>query len=287
MTESSAASAPIGVFDSGIGGLSVLAALRQTLPRERFVYVADSGHAPYGERDTAHVLRRSKVLAHYLVQTHHVKALVLACNTATAAAVASLRAQYQNLPIVGIEPALKPAATQTKTGAIAVMATRVTLDSEKFQALLAAQPAHARFLLQACDGLAAAIEQADASAIEALCARYTVALRAQAVSGPQIDTVVLGCTHYALVSDVLKRTWGPDIALIDAGAAVARRAHQLLSALGQAPDGGGLQRTPEDHHWTHSKLKCYSTADADALARACVQWLPGASAQSVSDLSLP
>jgi len=287
MTESSAASAPIGVFDSGIGGLSVLAALRQALPRERFVYVADTGHAPYGERDTAHVLRRSEVLAHYLVQTHQVKALVLACNTATAAAVASLRAQYLALPIVGIEPALKPAAANSKTGVMAVMATRITLDSEKFKALLAAQPVKARFLLQACDGLAAAIEQADSMAIDALCQRYTAALRAQVGSGPQIDTVVLGCTHYALVSDILKRTWGPDIALMDAGDAVARRTHQLLHEANQNADGGGLQQAPKERDLALSELKCYSTADPEALARACAQWLPGLAPQSVAQLLLP
>ena len=151
---------PIGVFDSGVGGLSVLRALRQALPREKFVYVSDAGHAPYGERDVAHVLARSVAVGGYLVQSHQVKALVVACNTATAAAIAALRARYPDLPIVGVEPALKPAAARSRTAVVGVLATRSTLASEKFQALLQAQPAQVRFVLQACDGLAAAIEQA-------------------------------------------------------------------------------------------------------------------------------
>jgi len=224
------ATGPIGVFDSGIGGLSVLAALRQELPQEHFVYIGDAGHAPYGERDTAHVLHRSQVLADYLCNTHQAKALVLACNTATAAAVASLRARYPMLPIVGIEPALKPAAAQSSSGVVAVMATRSTLASDKFQALLSLQAPSVRFVLQACDGLAAAIEQADRQAIASLCQRYVHALRQNPDGGAHIDTVVLGCTHYALITGVLGPIWGPQVKLLEAGPPVARRTRQVLGA---------------------------------------------------------
>ncbi|MDB5843892.1 MAG: glutamate racemase, partial [Polaromonas sp.] len=133
-----ARNAPIGVFDSGIGGLSVLKALRADMPNEDFVYIADSGHAPYGERDAAHVLARSRAIAQYLV-SQNVKALVMACNTATAAAIALLRAEHPGLALIGVEPALKPAVALSRTGRIGVMATRGTLSSGKFQALLAAQ----------------------------------------------------------------------------------------------------------------------------------------------------
>ena len=114
--------APIGVFDSGIGGLSVLKALRATLPHEDFIYLADNGHAPYGERDTAHVLARSRAVTHYLVG-QNIKALVVACNTATAAAIDLLRTEHPKLPIIGVEPALKPAVAISKTGRIGVMVT--------------------------------------------------------------------------------------------------------------------------------------------------------------------
>jgi glutamate racemase len=227
-----AATGPIGVFDSGIGGLSVLAALRQELPLEQFVYIGDAGYAPYGERDTAHVLKRSQSLADYLCTTHQAKALVLACNTATAAAVASLRARYPMLSIIGIEPALKPAAAQSSSGVVAVMATRSTLASDKFQALLSLQAPSVRFVLQACDGLAAAIEQADRQAIASLCQRYVKALRENPGGGAHIDTVVLGCTHYALITAILGPMWGPQVKLLEAGPPVARRTRQVLEAAG-------------------------------------------------------
>lgn len=128
---------PIGVFDSGLGGLSVLRALRAELPNERFVYVADSGHAPYGERDDEYLIHRSGTISRWLQHHHQIKALVVACNTATAAAIHVLRAEHPALPIIGIEPALKPAVAKSKTGVIGVMATPSTLKSEKFQRLLA------------------------------------------------------------------------------------------------------------------------------------------------------
>jgi len=227
-----AATGPIGVFDSGIGGLSVLAALRQELPLEQFVYIGDAGYAPYGERDTTHVLKRSQSLADYLCTTHQAKALVLACNTATAAAVASLRARYPILSIIGIEPALKPGAAQSSSGVVAVMATRSTLASDKFQALLSLQAPSVRFVLQACDGLAAAIEQADRQAIASLCQRYVKALRENPGGGAHIDTVVLGCTHYALITAILGPMWGPQVKLLEAGPPVARRTRQVLEAAG-------------------------------------------------------
>ena len=141
---------PIGIFDSGVGGLSVLKALRAELPHEDFIDIADSGHAPYGERDDAYVVARSLAIAKYLVK-QNVKALVVACNTATAAAIDLLRATYAALPIIGVEPALKPAVQLSRTKHIAVMATRSTLASARFAALLAAQSDQARFTLLPCD----------------------------------------------------------------------------------------------------------------------------------------
>ncbi|MBA3937771.1 MAG: aspartate/glutamate racemase family protein [Planctomycetes bacterium] len=146
---------PIGVFDSGIGGLSILRALRAELPGEDFVYFSDAGHAPYGERDDAFVAQRSAGIARALVDGHGIKALVIACNTATAAAVQLLREAHGHaLPVVGVEPALRPAASLTRTRRVAVFATRGTLASAKFRALHDSLAGHAEFLLQPCDGLA-------------------------------------------------------------------------------------------------------------------------------------
>src|SRR6185369_13653234 len=126
---------PIGVFDSGVGGLSILRALRAELPQEDFVYFSDAAHAPYGERGDLYVVERSRAIAQQLLDEHRIKALVVACNTATAAAVHLLRAEHDRIPTVGVEPALKPAAALTRTGRVAVFATRGTLGSEKFRKL--------------------------------------------------------------------------------------------------------------------------------------------------------
>lgn len=278
-----AAAGPIGVFDSGIGGLSVLAALRQELPQENFIYIGDASHAPYGERDTAHVLRRSQLLADYLCKSHHTKALVLACNTATAAAVASLRALYPTLPIVGIEPALKPASAHSTSGVVAVMATRSTLASDKFKALLSLQAPAVRFVLQACDGLAAAIEQADNQAIESLCQRYVQALRHNPDGGARIDTVVLGCTHYALIANTLGHIWGPQVKLLEAGQPVARRTRQVLDEAGLLRSvGKGIQQD-----LVPATTLCMSTGDPALLERAIQDLLVAGPSLRVSHLLLP
>jgi glutamate racemase len=219
---------PIGVFDSGVGGLSVLRALQAEMPLEHFVYVADNGHAPYGDRDDDHVLKRSHAIADYLIATHRIKALVVACNTATAAAIHTLRQAYPELPIVGIEPALKPAAATSKTGTVGVMATRATLNSEKFSRLMASLQGSATFVLQPCDGLADAIERADTARTQALCTEYTQAMGRFGLDNAAIDTLVLGCTHYPFVADTLQALVGPSITLLEGGAPVARHTRRLL-----------------------------------------------------------
>ena len=223
--------APIGIFDSGIGGLSVLKALRAALPHEDFIYLADNSHAPYGERDTAHVLARSRAVTQYLVD-QGIKALVVACNTATAAAINLLRAEYPTLPIIGVEPAVKPAVSISKTGHIGVMATRSTLASARFHALLAAHAGVAQFVLQPCDGLADAIERGasimDATEIMASCARHTGAMGLFGTQPGRIDTLVLGCTHYPFASEHLQALVGTDVTLVENGEAVARQTQRLL-----------------------------------------------------------
>ncbi|MFT4195636.1 glutamate racemase [Ottowia sp.] len=257
------ARAPIGVFDSGVGGLSVLKALREALPHERFVYYADTAHAPYGERGDAFVLARSLAVARELVEDQGAKALVVACNTATAAAVHVLRATWPELPIVGLEPALKPAVAATRTGCIGVLATRGTLASRKFQALHAALAGQARFLLQPCDGLAAAIERLDTPEIIAASARWTGAIGRFGSEPGQIDMLVLGCTHYPLVRPQIAALVGPQVTLIDSGEAVARQTERVLRST-------GLLRTPGQ---ADGRLHLLASGSTAALQRAARHWL--------------
>jgi glutamate racemase len=191
----------------------------------------------------------------------------VACNTATAAAIAALRAAHPTLPIVGVEPALKPAAARSRTGAVGVLATRSTLASDKFQTLLQAQNPQVRFVLQACDGLAAAIECADAPQIHALCARYTAALGPVGTAPGAIDTVVLGCTHYTFAAEVLQHLLGPNVELIDAGYPVAQRTANLLA---QSRDPQ-LEPSNAGAEW----LELWTTGDAQTLQDAAQRWLAG------------
>jgi glutamate racemase len=255
---------PIGVFDSGVGGLSVLRALCAELPNERFVYVADSGHAPYGERDDSHVIERSRAITHHLRQQHDIKALVVACNTATAAAIHLLREELAPLPIVGIEPALKPAAATSQNKRVGVMATRGTLQSEKFRILLEGLKEKAHFTLQPCDGLAIAIERNDTTKIGALCAEYTGAMGIFGMSSGEMDTLVLGCTHYPFVEQVLRQYIGPDVQLLEGGAPVARQTRRLLEAAGQLAKG--LQQPS-------GRTAFFSTGDTQALMESAKRWL--------------
>jgi glutamate racemase len=221
---------PIGVFDSGVGGLSILRALRAELPTEDFVYFSDAGHAPYGERGDDFVSGRSLAIAVDLLEQHRIKGLVIACNTATAAAVHLLRAKHTHLPVIGVEPALKPAAALTKTGHVAVLATRGTLTSAKFRKLQESLKEQAQFVLVPCDGLAAAIEGDDHAQARALCRRYTQEVCCFGNGPGEIDTLVLGCTHYPFAADIFRELLGPDVQLVETGQPVARQTRRMLQA---------------------------------------------------------
>ncbi len=273
-----AAAAPIGVFDSGIGGLSVLQALQAELPHERFVYVADSAHAPYGERGDAFVAERTHAIADFLVQQHHIKALVVACNTATAAAIHEARSRFPKMPVVGIEPALKPAVAHSQTGRIGVMATNGTLGSAKFASLLALVQDQAEFVIQACKGLAHAIElsttqaaASDASHTEVhrLCAQYTQAMGHFGKAPGQIDTLVLGCTHYVFAADDLRQILGPDVTLLSTGEPVARQTRRLLEAADLLAEGSLGSASAGDHE----RLRLLTSGPLDALQAAAQRWL--------------
>lgn len=221
----------IGVFDSGVGGLSVLREIRALLPAENLIYVADSAHMPYGEKSAQYIEARAQVIAQFMTG-RGAKALVVACNTATASAVAHLRGNFQ-MPIIGMEPGVKPAAQLTRTGIIGVLATPGTLASQKFAALLQRHAGAAQVVVQACPGLVEHIERGDTHGPDtrALVQRYVEPLLARGA-----DTLVLGCTHYPFVAKLIREAAGPAVKLVETGAAVARElqrrlaAEQLLSA---------------------------------------------------------
>jgi len=213
------------VFDSGVGGLSVLSELRRTLAGRRLHYVADSGHAPYGERSDAHVIERSMRVVSHLVE-HGARAIVIACNTATAVAVMQLREAWPQLPFIGVEPGIKPALTLTRSGRIGVMATAATLSSAKFQRLVARHGAGRLIHLQACVGLAAAIERGELDAPDLM---TLIDSHCQPLRLADVDTVVLGCTHYPFVQAAIQASLGPHVQIVDTAAAVARHAATLLT----------------------------------------------------------
>ncbi|AJP56520.1 glutamate racemase [Pandoraea vervacti] len=232
--------APIGVFDSGLGGLSVLQAVRALLPHESLLYVADARYAPYGERPDAFLEQRSLAIGRW-VREHGAKAFVVACNTATAHGVAALRADG-SWPVVGVEPGIKPAAAASRSGVIGVLATAATLRSARFADLLARHTAQGqRFLCQPGHGLVECIEagDVDSSNVVALLDKYIAPMVAQGA-----DTLVLGCTHYPFLIPAIERQFGTALTLVDTGAAIARQLQRRLEADDLlAPDGltGGLQ----------------------------------------------
>lgn len=264
---------PIGVFDSGIGGLSVLRQLVRQLPHEHFIYLADMAYAPYGERSSADIQERCLQLADYFMRIHHIKALVMACNTATAQAVALLRQQFQHLPIIAIEPAIKPAAAFSQTKHIGILATQSTLNSAKFQALSAQWQAHCTIRTQACLGLSLAIENAldtqapsnDEKNLEALCQRYINALRPLVTDDAKvgIDTIVLGCTHYPFAIDALQALASNDVQFIEPGFSVAKHTKNILQQ-------HSLLRT---NNTTEKKLDLLTTATPQRLTTAAQRWL--------------
>jgi len=236
---------PIGVYDSGVGGLSVLRAIRDALPNEPLLYVADSAHVPYGEKTQAFVERRACAIADYFV-SHGARAMVVACNTATAAAVALLRQRHPDLIIIGVEPAIKPAAHLTHTGVVGVFATTGTLASPKFAALVQREAPEVRILLRPCPEWVRLVEQGVVSGPEA----------AQAVRAPVAelreagaDVLVLGCTHFPFLRDVIQDAAGPGVPLLETGAPVARwLRHQLQECgllMAHGPGGLRLQTTGE------------------------------------------
>ena len=225
----------IGVFDSGVGGLSVLRHIRAQLPRHELLYVADSGHVPYGDKTPDYIRERALALTQFLVR-EGAAAIVIACNTATAAAATYLRERFA-IPIIGMEPAVKPAVNATRSGVVGVLATVGTLESARFAALLEQYAGDVDIVMQACPGL---VEQVEAGELDSAKTRELVARYTQPLLARGADTLVLGCTHYPFLKPVIAAIVGPDVRLIDTGEAVARQVvrrlpDEAVPALGDAP----------------------------------------------------
>ncbi|HEX8831089.1 MAG TPA: glutamate racemase [Longimicrobium sp.] len=232
------APAPVGIFDSGIGGLSVAREIRQQLPHEHLLYVADSAFVPYGDRTVDEVRARTLAGGRYLEQ-RGAKLLVVACNTASGAALELLRERL-SIPVVGLEPAVKPAVALSQNGRVGVMATAGTLRSERYDRLVRAYGNGAQVIAQPCIGLADAIEDGhlDDEVLRALLPGYTEPLKAAGV-----DTVVLGCTHYPFVREQIAAALGPGVRIVESGPAIARQTERVLRERGElAADGPGSLR---------------------------------------------
>ena len=215
----------MGVYDSGVGGLSVLRALLAELPYEQFVFVADEAYLPYGDKPQHVIVERVLHIANWIRQQES-KAIVIACNTATAAGAAQARLVHATWPIVGIEPAVKPATMMTQSGVVGILATSNTLASDRFRALVARCNPLAHVIAQPCPGLVELIEQVPLNPVEIRAHLQPVVdgfLRAR------VDVIVLGCTHYPFVANVISSLTGPSVRIIETGVPVARQLHKLLS----------------------------------------------------------
>ena len=224
----------IAVFDSGVGGISVLRQLRKVMPEEKFIYFGDSANAPYGAKSTREVRDLTLAAAEKLMAAYPVKALVVACNTATAAAIETLRKTYPDLIVVGIEPALKVAADHLPHGSIGVMATEVTLREEKFDALVHRFEDRTIYKIPA-PGLVQLIEAGKSDDPE------TDALLRQLLEPylGRIDALVLGCTHYPFVTRRIKRILGPGTVVVHGGRGTAKETHRRLEKAGLLHEGPG------------------------------------------------
>jgi len=230
----------IGIFDSGIGGLSIAAAIRQALPAERLLYFGDNAHVPYGERTAEEILAFSTGITRALL-AKGCTSIVIACNTASSAALVPLRLLFPQVPIVGMEPAVKPAVEHTRTGVVGVLATRATVESKALADVVERFAHGVQVIRQACPGLARLIDEGrfDGPELEELLQGWIGPLLERG-----IDALVLGCTHYPLVRPAIERIAGPHVRVIEPSAAIARRMAQVLEQHGlltPGPADGSLE----------------------------------------------
>lgn len=223
---------PVVVFDSGVGGLSVLRHLRALLPQERLIFLADQANVPYGSRSLTEIRAFSEGITRFLLDLG-AKIIVVACNTASGAALTYLRQTFPDVPFVGMEPAVKPAAQQTRSGKVGVLATTGTFDSQRYDSLMARFAQEVDVFENPCRGLVELIEAGNLAGMvtESLLRRCVTPMLAQGV-----DTLVLGCTHYPFVRPLLEKIIGPHVTIIDPAPAVARQTKRILQQNGLLAD---------------------------------------------------
>lgn len=216
---------PIGIFDSGIGGLSIAHRIREMLPNENILYIADSANAPYGDKSASFIYQRSSSIIQFLLE-RRAKAVVIACNTATVSSIQKLRTKY-TVPIVGVEPGVKPAVFKTNSGIIGVLATTQTLKSTSFKDLARSFSTTVKIEVQPCPGLVEKVEalELDGEETEALIKKYVMPLVEKGA-----DNIVLGCTHYAFLAPIIRKVAGSNVKIINTDLAVAREAVRRLEA---------------------------------------------------------
>ena len=231
---------PIGIFDSGVGGLSVLRAVRERMPNESVIYFGDQAHIPYGPRSMEQIRSFSEAITNFLLE-HQAKIVVVACNTASAAALTYLREKFPSVQFVGMEPAVKPAAEQTRTGKVGVLATPATFQGALYASVVERFANGVELFQNTCDGLVQQIERGNLSGAETRRILQTVL---EPMLNENIDTVVLGCTHYPFVIPLIQEIVGEKVRVIDPAPAVARQAERLLEAGGrksQSAERGRIQ----------------------------------------------
>ena len=231
------AGAAVGVFDSGVGGLSVLREIRALLPAQALRYVADSGHAPYGDKAAQQVQARAERIIEFLA-AQPVQAVVVACNTVTGLSIQALRQRFPQLPLVAIEPAVKPAVAATRSGTVGVLATHNTVHSPGLARLIAAHAGPVRVLAQACPGWVELVERGE---LDGPASRAAVAACLDPLLAQGADVLVLGCTHYPFLRPLIEQHAGPGVQVLDPAAAVAR---ELLRRLPAAASNAALGTTP-------------------------------------------
>lgn len=219
---------PIGIFDSGVGGLSVLRAIRELLPAEQSLYVADQAHIPYGPRPKKEIRDFAFGITDFLL-AQGAKLIVVACNTASAAALHDLRKYYPEIPFVGMEPAVKPAAALTQTGRVGVLATPTTFSGELYAALVDRFGQGIEIFQNTCPGL---VEQIEKGALNSPATREILDAALTPMLADHVDTIVLGCTHYPFVIPLIETITGPGVRTIDPSPAIARQTQRLLNEHG-------------------------------------------------------
>lgn len=243
-------SSPIGIFDSGVGGISVLRAIREQMPEENVIYFGDQGHIPYGPRPMEQIRDFSGAIANFLLD-HHAKIIVVACNTASAAALKYLREQYPDVPFVGMEPAVKPAAERTQTGKVGVLATPATFQGALYASVVERFANGVELFQNTCNGLVQQIERGNLSGSETRAILENALLP---MLEKNIDTVVLGCTHYPFVIPLIEQIVGDNVRVIDPAPSVAKQVRRLLEA--------GAVKNPESER---GGVTFYTSGDPAAL----------------------